>query len=196
MHSPEIENLIHCLSKLPGLGPRSGRRAALHLLKKKDLLLKPFLDAIQDAYQHIQICDECGNIDTTSPCAICTTPTRDQTILCIVENVSDLWALERSKMFKGKYHILGGVLSSTEGVGPEQLNLKKLHKRLNHVQEIILSLSATVDGQTTLHYIAHELKPYQHIKITTLAHGLPIGGELDYLDDGTLSIAFEGRHQI
>jgi recombination protein RecR len=194
MHSPEINNLIQRLGRLPGLGPRSGRRAALYLLKKKEAHLKPLLDAIQEAYDRVTVCDTCGNLDTQSPCTICESTRRDKQALCIVESVSDLWALERSKMFNGYYHILGGVLSTTEGIGPEQLNIKSIHQRVQNVEEVILSLSATVDGQTTLHYIANELAIYKHLKLTTLAHGVPVGGELDYLDDGTLSAAFQARH--
>jgi recombination protein RecR len=194
MHSPEINNLIQRLGRLPGLGPRSGRRAALYLLKKKEAHLKPLLDAIQEAYNRVTVCDKCANLDTQSPCTICEDPRRDKHALCIVESVADVWALERSKMFNGYYHILGGVLSTTEGIGPEQLNIKSIHNRLERVDEVILSLSATVDGQTTLHYIANELAIYPHLKLTTLAHGVPIGGELDYLDDGTLSAAFLARH--
>ena len=194
MHNPEIKNLIQRLSYLPGFGPRSGRRAALHLLKKKETHLKALLDALTEAYEKVTTCEVCGNLDTHSPCFICTDEKRDQKTLCIVENVSDLWAIERSQMFKGRYHILGGILSSMDGVGPSQLNIDGIHKRMNNIEEVILSLSATVDGQTTLYYVANELKKYDHLKITTLAHGLPIGGELDYLDDGTLSAAFTARH--
>lgn len=194
MHSPEINNLIQRLGRLPGLGPRSGRRAALYLLKKKEAHLKPLFDAIQEAYERVTTCDICGNLDTQSPCTICKNTNRDKHALCIVESVSDVWALERSKLFNGYYHILGGVLSTTEGIGPEQLNIKSIHSRIEQIEEVILSLSATVDGQTTLHYIANELSMYTHIKLTTLAHGVPIGGELDYLDDGTLSAAFLARH--
>jgi recombination protein RecR len=198
MKSPEIQNLIHLLGKLPGLGPRSGRRIALHLLKKKDGVLKPLLDAIDTAYQNVCTCKLCGNLDTITPCTLCTDPKRDSKILCIVENVVDLWAIERSGIFFGKYHVLGGALSALDGIGPDSLNVLSLHTRIAHdeVSEVVLSLGATVDGQTTLYYLAEQLKRYPHIKITTLAHGVPIGGELDYLDDGTLLAAFEARRIV
>ncbi|CAO4846866.1 MAG: Recombination protein RecR [Holosporales bacterium] len=198
MFSSEINNLIHLLGKLPGLGPRSGRRAALHLLKKKEVFLKPLLDALQEAYLKVDTCPTCGNLDACMPCSICQDTKRDDRILCVVENVSDLWAMERSKMILGRYHILGGVLSAIDGFGPDALNIPKLHERMqtHKIEEVVLSLSATVDGQTTLHYIAQELKIYPHVKITTLAHGVPVGGELDYLDDGTLSAAFMARRLV
>lgn len=198
MFSPEINNMIHLLGKLPGLGPRSGRRASLHLLKKKEVFLKPLLDALQEAYNKIEVCPKCGNLDACVPCAICTDVKRDDRILCVVENVNDLWAMERSKMFHGRYHILGGVLSAIDGFGPDSLNMQPLHERLKTgvVDELVLSLSATVDGQTTLHYIADQLRMYPKLKITTLAHGVPVGGELDYLDDGTLSAAFMARRVV
>lgn len=198
MFSPEISNLIHLIGKLPGLGPRSGRRASLHLLKKREVFLKPLLDALTQAYEKVVTCPQCGNLDTCSPCTICNDQRRDLKILCIVENVSDLWAIERSKMFHGRYHILGGVLSAIDGVGPDSLNIPILHERIqkSSIEEIVISLSATVDGQTTLHYVADQLKVYPHIKITALAHGVPVGGELDYLDDGTLSAAFLARRLV
>lgn len=197
MFSPDINNMIQFLSKLPGLGPRSGRRAALHLLKKKELYLKPLIDALQTAYDRVVQCKQCGNLDTISPCSLCSNPKRNNKMLCVVENVSDLWAIERSKMFDGHYHILGGLLSAIDGMGPDKLNISMLHERINQgIEEIVLSLSATVDGQTTLHYIANQLKQYPNIRITTLAHGVPVGGELDYLDDGTLLAAFLARRSV
>jgi recombination protein RecR len=197
MHSPEILNLIQLLGKLPGLGPRSGRRIALHLLKKKEGALKPLLDAINTAYDHVVSCKICANLDTMSPCTLCTDPRRDPKILCVVENVADLWAIERSKTFYGKYHVLGGILSAMDGIGPDSLNIHTLHSRLlDGVKEVVLSLGATVDGQTTLHYLADQLKRYPDINVTMLAHGVPIGGELDYLDDGTLSAAFLARRSV
>ncbi|MBP9753066.1 MAG: recombination protein RecR [Proteobacteria bacterium] len=197
MHSPEILNLIQLLGRLPGLGPKSGRRIALHLLKKKEGALKPLLDAIDFAYQNVMTCTMCGNLDTASPCHICRDVKRESKVLCVVENVSDLWALERSKTFNGQYHVLGGVLSALDGVGPESLSIASLHsKLLDGIEEVVLSLGATVDGQTTLYYLANQLKTYPNLKITTLAHGVPIGGELDYLDDGTLSAAFLARRLV
>ncbi|CAO5682642.1 MAG: Recombination protein RecR [Holosporales bacterium] len=197
MHSPEILNLIQLLSRLPGLGPRSGRRIALHLLKKKEGSLKPLLDAIDFAYQNVVTCHLCGNLDVASPCYICRDSRRDLKILCVVENVSDLWALERSKTFNGYYHVLGGVLSALDGVGPESLNVASIHSKIQDgIEEVVLSLGATVDGQTTLHYLANQLKMYPNLKVTTLAQGVPLGGELDYLDDGTLSAAFIARRLV
>ncbi|HCU06742.1 MAG TPA: recombination protein RecR [Holosporales bacterium] len=197
MHSPEISTLIQLIGKLPGLGQRSGRRIALHLLNNKELILKNVLDALTQAYDHIKTCAVCGNLDTTSPCVICSSSRRDPKILCIVESVADLWAIERSKTYSGYYHVLGGLLSAIDGVGPDRLHLHNLQQRIEQgVDEVILSLSATVDGQTTLHFIANQLKNLPNLKMTTLSHGVPIGGELDYLDDGTLTVAFSGRRSI
>jgi recombination protein RecR len=197
MHSPEIQTLIQLIGKLPGLGQRSGRRIALHLLNNKEVILKNVLDALTQAYDNITTCAICGNLDTTSPCAICASSKRDAKILCIVESVADLWAIERSKTYSGYYHVLGGLLSAMDGVGPDRLHLHNLHHRIEQgVDEVILSLSATVDGQTTLHFLANQLKNFSTLKITTLSHGVPVGGELDYLDDGTLTVAFSGRRSI
>lgn len=197
MHSPEISTLIQLIGKLPGLGQRSGRRIALHLLNNKELILKNVLDALTQAYDHIKTCSICGNLDTTSPCVICTSSKRDPKILCIVESVADLWAIERSKTYSGYYHVLGGLLSAIDGVGPDRLHLHNLQQRIEQgVDEVILSLSATVDGQTTLHFVANQLKHFPKLKMTTLSHGVPVGGELDYLDDGTLTVAFSGRRSI
>jgi len=190
----EIENLIQLLSKLPGLGPRSARRAVLYLIKKKQTLLEPLARALSDAANNVSVCTNCGNIDTIDPCTICTHPERDSSSICVVEEVGDLWALERAGFYKGRYHVLGGVLSALDGIGPEDLNIEAL---LNRVQsdpprEIVLALNATVDGQATAHYVSDRLKDHD-IVITRLARGVPVGGELDYLDDGTLAAAFKAR---
>jgi recombination protein RecR len=194
MSGPEIQRMINALSRLPGLGPRSGRRAALHLLKKKEQLLLPLIDALQTAVDSIKICQVCFSLDTSDPCTICQDPKRDEKQLCVVEDVADLWALERAHVFRGHYHILGGVLSAIDGMGPQQLTFDALMKRIQggNIKEIILALNATVDGQTTVHYLIDRLKPFD-VKLSTLAHGVPVGGELDYLDDGTLSTAFSAR---
>ncbi len=197
MAAPEIEQLIQLLSKLPGLGPRSARRAALHLVKKKEVLLAPLGQALARVEANVKTCSTCGNLDAADPCAICTDTRRDNSVICVVQDVSDLWALERSGSFKGRYHVLGGTLSALDGVGPEDLKIGSLVDRAqsDNVKEIILATSATVDGQTTAHYIADCLEKYD-IKVTGLAHGVPVGGELDYLDDGTLSAALSARHTM
>ena len=193
---PEIERLIQLLSKLPGLGPRSARRAALALLKKREVLLEPLGNAMRDAAAAIKTCDVCGNLDTTSPCSLCNDPRRDAAVLCVVEDVADLWALERASVFKGKYHVLGGVLSALDGMTPDKLNVPALVSRVKGgVDEVILAMNATVEGQTTAHYLMDALEP-TGVKITRLAHGVPVGGELDYLDEGTLSHAFKARRAI
>jgi recombination protein RecR len=193
---PEIERLIQLLAKLPGLGPRSARRAALVLLKKREALLEPLGTAMRDAAQAIKVCETCGNLDTTSPCALCRDPTRDVRLLCVVEDVADLWALERAGVFRGRYHVLGGALSALDGVTPERLNVASLLKRARDgVDEIILAVNATVEGQTTAHYLMDALAP-MGVKVTRLAHGVPVGGELDYLDEGTLNAAFRARRDI
>ena len=190
---PEIERLIQLLAKLPGLGPRSARRAALVLLKKREALLEPLGTAMRDAAQAIKVCETCGNLDTTSPCALCRDPTRDARVLCVVEDVADLWALERAGVFRGRYHVLGGALSALDGVTPERLNVASLLKRARDgVDEVILAVNATVEGQTTAHYLMDALAP-MGVKVTRLAHGVPVGGELDYLDEGTLNAAFRAR---
>jgi recombination protein RecR len=190
----EIERLIQLLSKLPGLGPRSARRAALALLKKRDTLLEPLSDALREAADAILSCEVCGNLDTQSPCAICSDPRRDPHILCVVEDVADLWALERASVFRGRYHVLGGALSALDGVTPERLNVSKLLERVKQdVDEVILAMNATVEGQTTAHYLMDILG---EMKVTRLAHGVPVGGELDYLDEGTLSAAFKARRAL
>jgi recombination protein RecR len=191
---PEIERLIQLLARLPGLGPRSARRAALHLIKKREALLTPLSEAMRVASERIVVCSECGNVDTWDPCTICRDPRRDPSILVVVEDVSDLWALERSGAVTARYHVLGGVLSPLDGIGPEHLNFDSLVARASAagVAEIILALNATVDGQTTAHYIT-EILGHLPVKVTRLAHGVPVGGELDYLDDGTLSAAIRQR---
>ncbi|WP_375285384.1 recombination mediator RecR [Marinicauda pacifica] len=191
---PEIERLIQLLAKLPGLGPRSARRAALYLLKKREQLMEPLAEAMGEAAAKIRACAECGNLDVTDPCAICASQRRDPKVICVVETVGDLWALERASAFKGRYHVLGGVLSALDGIGPDQLNVAKLIERAGREEtsEIILALNATVDGQTTAHFIADKLEGAS-VDITSLARGVPVGGELDYLDDGTLAAAFKSR---
>ena len=190
----EIERLIQLLSKLPGLGPRSARRAALALLKKRDTLLEPLADALREAADAILTCEVCGNLDTQSPCAICSDPRRDPHILCVVEDVADLWALERAAVFRGRYHVLGGALSALDGVTPERLNVATLLERVKQsIDEVILAMNATVEGQTTAHYLMDLLGD---MKVTRLAHGVPVGGELDYLDEGTLSAAFKARRAL
>jgi len=194
MNGPEIERLIQLLGRLPGLGPRSARRVALHLLKKRETLMQPLSTALADAARAIRPCSICGNLDTTDPCSICVDPKRDATLLCVVEDVGDLWALERGRIFPGRYHVLGGTLSALDGVGPEELNIAALVQRVGagEVREVIVATNATVDGQTTAHYIT-DLLQEANVKVTRLAHGVPVGGELDYLDEGTLSAAMRQR---
>ena len=193
----EIERLIQLLAKLPGLGPRSARRAALALLKKRETLLEPLADAMAKAAAALKQCSLCGNLDTTDPCALCRDPGRETGIICVVEDVADLWALERASVFRGRYHVLGGALSALDGVTPERLNMPKLLERVKAgaASEIILAMNATVEGQTTAHYLLDALEPFG-VKITRLAHGVPVGGELDYLDEGTLSAAFRARRSF
>ena len=191
---PEIERLIQLLAKLPGLGPRSARRAALHLIKKKDQLLVPLAEAMDVAVATVMVCSTCGNIDTSDPCTMCADPRRDGSTIVVVEDVADLWALERAGAISARYHVLGGSLSPLDGVGPEELNIQKLVRRVaaGGVGEVILALNATVDGQTTAHYIT-DLVHGANVKVTRLAHGVPVGGELDYLDEGTLAAAIRQR---
>lgn len=194
MAGSEIERLIELLAKLPGLGPRSARRAALHLIKRKEQVLEPLAAALKDAAANMVTCETCGNLDTVDPCHICTDPKRDQSVICVVEEVGDLWAMDRSGAFNGLYHVLGGTLSALDGIGPDDLNIAMLVARAENgeVKEIILALNATVDGQTTSHYVAERLES-TGVKVTRLAHGLPMGGEIDYLDQGTLSAALKAR---
>ena len=194
MAGTEIEKLIQLLAKLPGLGPRSARRAALTMLKKRDTIMMPLADAIETAAAAVRNCSVCGNLDTQDPCNICRDPHRDPEILCVVEEVADLWALERSGAFRGRYHVLGGTLSPFQGIGPDDLSIGALVERARapDVHEIILALNATVEGQTTGHFIAEQLAG-AGVTVTHLAHGVPMGGELDYLDDGTLTAAMRAR---
>jgi recombination protein RecR len=191
---PEIERLIQLLARLPGLGPRSARRAALHLVRRRADLMEPLTGALEDALEKIVVCSTCGNIDTRDPCTVCSDAARDKSMLIVVENVADLWALERAGVAAGRYHVLGGTLSPLDGVGPDDLNIAKLVERAHDpaVSEVVLALNATVDGQTTAHYITDLLRDAK-VKVTRLAHGVPVGGELDYLDEGTLSAALRSR---
>jgi recombination protein RecR len=197
MTGPEIEKLIQLLAKLPGLGPRSARRAALDLLKRRDSLLKPLAEALGVAAERIVNCTTCGNLDTVNPCSICADARRDPLAICVVEEVADLWAIERSAAFRGRYHVLGGVLSALDGIGPEDLSIARLVERASapEVREIILAMNATVEGQTTAHYVTDRLAGTE-VQVTRLAHGLPVGGELDYLDDGTLTAALRSRRAV
>ena len=196
-HGVEIDRLIQLLARLPGLGPRSARRAALALIKKRESLMAPLATALADVADTIRVCTTCGNIDTTDPCHVCRDPKRDGSTICVVEQVADLWALERAGPFKGRFHVLGGVLSALDGVGPEDLTVAALIDRVSAggVTEVILALSATVDGQTTAHYIADRLAD-TGVTVTGIAHGVPVGGELDYLDDGTLAAALTARRPV
>ena len=191
---PEIERLIQLLAKLPGLGPRSARRAALHLVKKREQLLGPLSEAMAVARERIVVCTTCGNIDTSDPCSLCRDQRRDDGLIVVVADIGDLWALERSGAVTGRYHVLGGILSALDGVRPEHLTLDALVARASDpaVKEVILALSATVDGQTTAHFVT-DLLAHLPVKVTKLAHGVPVGGELDYLDDGTLAAAIRQR---
>jgi recombination protein RecR len=191
---PEIERLIQLLAKLPGLGPRSARRAALHLIKNREKLLAPLATAIAEARDKVSVCSHCGNVDTVDPCTLCADPRRDHATICVVEEVGDLWALERAGAWNGLYHVLGGTLSAIEGIRPEDLAIDMLVNRATreHVKEVVLAVNATVEGQTTAHYIIERLKGL-NIATSRLAHGVPVGGELDYLDEGTLTQAMRAR---
>ena len=197
MASPEIDRLTQALARLPGLGPRSARRAVLYLLKKREGAMVPLLEALALVNENLSTCDVCGNVDTTDPCGICRDVRRDSRMLCVVEDVPDLWALERSRLFPGKFHVLGGRLSALEGVRPEDLNIAPLLARIAEggIDEVVLAMNATLEGQTTAHYIAEKLET-SPVRITQLAHGLPVGGELDYLDDGTLAQALRARRPV
>ncbi len=190
----EIDDLARLLSKLPGLGPRSARRAVLQLIKRKETLMAPLVRALEAALERVTPCHVCGNLDTVDPCKLCADAKRDQTLICVVEDVADLWALERAGVFRGLYHVLGGTLSALDGVGPEDLNIAGLVNRVRdgEFKEVILATSATVDGQTTAHYLMDRLEPFG-VAMTQLAHGVPVGGELDYLDEGTLMAALKSR---
>lgn len=191
---PEIERLVQLLARVPGLGPRSARRAVLHLIRKREELLAPLADAMRVAQERIVVCARCGNIDTRDPCTICSDARRDGSILVVVETVADLWALERASLLRARYHVLGGVLSPLDGVGPDDLSIASLVARVREqeTREVVLAVNATVDGQTTAHYIADLLAPLG-VTVTRLAHGVPVGGELDYLDEGTLAAALDRR---
>jgi recombination protein RecR len=191
---PEIERLIQLLAKLPGLGPRSARRAALHLIKNREKLLSPLTRAMADAEDKVSVCTSCGNVDTVNPCSLCADMRRDRTMICVVEDVGDLWALERAGAWTGLYHVLGGTLSAMEGVRPEDLSIDPLIQRCAapEMREVVLATNATVEGQTTAHYIIERLK-ILGLATSRLAHGVPVGGELDYLDEGTLTAAMRAR---
>ncbi len=191
---PEIERLIQLLARLPGLGPRSARRAALHLIRKRDDLLAPLADAMATARERVVACGVCGNVDTCDPCTVCRDERRDRKLLVVVETVADLWALERAGALAARYHVLGGCLSPLDGIGPKELNLAGLVERVaaDSVEEVVLAVNATVDGQTTAHYVT-DLLAHLPVRITRLAHGVPVGGELDYLDEGTLVAAIRSR---
>lgn len=191
---PEIERLIQLLAKLPGLGPRSARRAALHLIKYREKLLAPLAAAMAEARDKVTVCSHCGNVDTIDPCTLCADRRRDRTIVCVVEEVGDLWALERANAWSGLYHVLGGTLSAVEGIRPEDLSIGQLVDRAEKLQvkEVVIALNATVEGQTTAHYVMERLRDHG-IATSRLAHGVPVGGELDYLDEGTLMAAIRAR---
>jgi recombination protein RecR len=191
----ELDTLIQLLAKVPGLGPRSARRAALHLMKRREGLLEPLAAALAQAAEAIRTCSVCGNLDTVEPCAICCDPERDAAAICVVEDVSDLWALERTGAFRGRYHVLGGTLSALDGIGPDDLKIERLLARLRPGTEMILALNATVEGQTTAHYLADKVAG-RDVRISRLAQGVPIGGELDYLDEGTLTTALKARRAV
>ena len=197
MPANEIEQLIVMLAKLPGLGPRSARRAALYLIRRRDQLMVPLTAAMARAADTLRTCQDCGNLDTRSPCSICADSRRDPHVICVVEDIADLWALERTRSFGGRYHVLGGTLSALDGVGPDDLNLASLLKRAGNpgIEEIIIATNATVAGQTTAHYVRERLADIG-VKTTRLAHGVPVGGELDYLDDGTLTAALKTRRPM
>ena len=196
MSSSDLENLIDLMARLPGLGPRSARRAVLHMVRKRALLLTPLSDAMTNVAATARECLNCGNIGTSDICDICNDDARATGEICVVEDVADLWAMERSGVFKGRYHVLGGTLSALDGIGPEELSIPRLIDRVTteSITEVILALNATVDGQTTAHYIADQLE--HQVKLTSLAQGVPIGGELDYLDEGTISAALRARKEI
>ena len=194
---PEIERLIQLLAKLPGLGPRSARRAALHLVKKREQLLGPLSEAMAVARERIVVCARCGNVDTRNPCGVCTDPRRDARQLCVVEEVADLWALDRSRLFPGRFHVLGGRLSALDGVTPADLSIAALvgRVRAGGIDEVVLAMNATIEGATTMHYLAEQLRD-TGVRIMQLAHGMPVGGELDYLDEGTLAQALRARRLV
>lgn len=197
MSGSAIDHLVQLLGRLPGLGPRSARRVTLELLRHRESRLVPLMTALRDAAEKVRECTICGNLDLSDPCEICANPKRDRSVLCIVEDVADLWALERAQVFRGLYHVLGGVLSALDGIGPEDLRIAALIERADgpDLHEVILAMNATVDGQTTAHYISDRLKGHA-LTVSRLAHGVPVGGELDYLDDGTLGTALKARRPL
>jgi recombination protein RecR len=197
MASQEIEALAQALARLPGLGPRSARRAVLYLMKRRENALQPLLAALQTVAERLSTCSTCGNVDTADPCSICRDPRRDDKSLCVVEEVADLWALDRSRLFPGRYHVLGGRLSALDGVRPEDLTINTLVSRVaaGGIDEVVLAMNATLEGQTTAHYLVERLEKLP-ARLTQLAHGLPVGGELDYLDEGTLAQALRARRPI
>jgi recombination protein RecR len=193
----EVERLIQLLGRLPGLGPRSARRAALHLIKNREKLMQPLGAALQDVLEKVSECEVCGNVDVVNPCTVCSDPRRDRSLVCVVEEVADLWALERAAAISGVYHVLGGTLSAIEGVRPEDLRISELVERVaaGEVREVMVAVNATVDGQTTAHFIMDQLEG-MGVNVTRLAHGVPVGGELDYLDEGTLAAAVKARRAL
>ena len=197
MSSPEIDALTQALSRLPGLGPRSARRAVLHLLKRREAALKPLIGALQAVEENLATCDICGNVDTANPCGVCTDPRRDAKLLCVVEEVADLWAMDRSRLFPGRFHVLGGRLSALEGIGPDDLSIAPLMTRVSAggIEEVVLAMNATMEGATTMHYLAERLAG-TGVSVTQLAHGVPVGGELDYLDEGTIAQALRARRPV
>lgn len=199
MTGPEIDRLMALLARLPGLGPRSARRVALHLIQKREAALLPLIAALSDVAERVRPCGVCGNFDTRDPCAVCADPRRDDHVMCVVEDVADLWAMERAGAFSGRYHVLGGVLSALDGVGPDDLSIPALERRCvaGGVREVVLALGATVDGQTTAHVIADRLaSAVPGITVSSLGQGVPVGGELDFLDDGTIGAALRARRPV
>ena len=193
--SKNLDHLIELMAKLPGLGPRSARRAVLHMIKKRALLMTPLADVLAEVVQTVRECIICGNVGTSDTCDLCKNPKRSNGEICVVEDVADLWAMERSNVFKGRYHVLGGTLSALDAIGPDELRIPRLIKRIHeeNITEVILALNATIDGQTTAHYIADQLG---EVRVSSLAQGVPIGGELDYLDDGTITAALKARKKL
>ena len=197
MVGQDIEKLIKLIAKLPSLGSRSARRIVLHLIKKKDSSLLPLIEAMQNVAENIKTCEICGNFDTSSPCSVCSSEKREKNIICVVQDVADLWAMERTGFYHGQYHVLGGVLSALDGVAPEDLNIESLINKImsGGVNELVLALPATIDGQITSHYLVNKLKSYD-VKITSLAQGIPVGAELDYMDEGTIQLALNSRKEL
>lgn len=197
MVGQDIEKLIKLIAKLPSLGSRSARRIVLHLIKKKEASLLPLIEAMQNVAENIKTCEICGNFDTSSPCSVCSSEKREKNIICVVQDVADLWAMERTGFYHGQYHVLGGVLSALDGVAPEDLNIESLINKImsGGVTELVLALPATIDGQITSHYLVNKLKSYD-VKITSLAQGIPVGAELDYMDEGTIQLALNSRKEM